>query len=155
MLLVGYCYGIRISIQAAANNRRFRSYGWAKKEPLVQAKLTETSGLALAYRMRRAEKKGVTLRRMILSSFPRDSLEMLIDKFLFAAGQAEGMLTVTERGTECLAPNSIAQYQPPRLRSRPHEKENDASGHSRDDRAFAVRSLPLGSSSDHGTARHS
>ena len=62
------------------------------------------------YRMRRAEKKGVTLRQMILSSLPRDSLEMLIDEFLFAAGQAEGMLTVTERGTECLAPNSIAQY---------------------------------------------
>lgn len=48
---------------------------------------------------------------MILSSLPRDPLEMLIDEFLFAAGQTEGMLTVTERGTECMAPNSIAQYR--------------------------------------------
>jgi hypothetical protein len=47
---------------------------------------------------------------MILSSLPRDPLEMLIDEFLFAAGQTEGMLTVTERGIECLAPNSVAEY---------------------------------------------
>jgi hypothetical protein len=47
---------------------------------------------------------------MILSSLPRDPLEMRIDEFPFAAGRTEGMLTVTDRGTECLAPNSIAQY---------------------------------------------
>jgi hypothetical protein len=47
---------------------------------------------------------------MILSSLARDGLEMQIDEFLFAAAQTEGMLTVTARGTECLAPNSIAQY---------------------------------------------
>ncbi|WP_024582790.1 hypothetical protein [Bradyrhizobium sp. OHSU_III] len=48
---------------------------------------------------------------MILSSLPRDRLEMLIDEFLFAAGRTDGMLTVTERGTECLAPNSVAEYR--------------------------------------------
>jgi hypothetical protein len=47
---------------------------------------------------------------MILSSLPCNPLEMLIDEFLFAAGRTDGMLTVTERGMECLAPNSIAQY---------------------------------------------
>jgi hypothetical protein len=34
---------------------------------------------------------------------------MLIDEFLFAAGQTEGLLTVTERGIECPAPNSVSQ----------------------------------------------
>ena len=93
------------------HNRRFRSYGWGEREPLVRTKLAEVSGPALAYRMRRAEKKNVTLRQMILSSLPRDPLEMMIDEFIFAAGQTDGMLTVTERGTECLAPNSIWQYR--------------------------------------------
>ena len=104
-------YGANFDFRRRPNNRRFRSYGWAEREPLVRAKLADASGPALAYRIRRAEKKGVTLRQMILSSLPRDRLEMLIDDFLFAAGQTEGMLTVTERGTECLAPNSIAQYR--------------------------------------------
>jgi hypothetical protein len=74
-------------------------------------KLAEVSGPALAYQKRRAEKKNVTLRQMILSSLPRDPLEMLIDEFLFAAGQTEGMLTVTERGIECLAPHSVTEYR--------------------------------------------
>ena len=37
---------------------------------------------------------------------------MLIDEFLFAAEQTEGMLTVTERGIERLAPNSVSQNRP-------------------------------------------
>jgi hypothetical protein len=93
------------------HNRRFRSYGWTERAPLVGTKLAEVSGPALAYKMRRAGKKNVTVRQMILSSLPRDPLEMLIDEFLFAAGQTEGMLTVTERGIECLAPNSVAEYR--------------------------------------------
>lgn len=104
-------YGADFDFKRRPNNRRFRSYGWTEREPLVREKLAETSGPALEYRRRRAEKKSVTLRQMILSSLPRDELEMLIDEFLFAAGRTEAMLTVTERGTECLAPNSIEQYR--------------------------------------------
>jgi hypothetical protein len=103
-------YGADFDFTQRPHNRRFRSYGWTEREPLVRTKLAEFSGPALAYRIRRAEKKNVTLRQMILSSLPRDPLEMLIDEFLFAAGQTEGMLTVTERGIECLAPNSVAEY---------------------------------------------
>ncbi|MBN8990633.1 MAG: hypothetical protein J0H42_20510 [Rhizobiales bacterium] len=104
-------YAADFDFKRRPNNRRFRSYGWAEREPLVRAKLGEASGSALEYRRRRAEKKSVTLRQMILSSLPRDRLEMLIDEFLFAAGRTDGMLTVTERGTECLAPNSVAEYR--------------------------------------------
>lgn len=104
-------YAADFDFKRRPNNRRFRSYGWAEREPLVRAKLGEASGPALEYRRRRAEKKSVTLRQMILSSLPRDRLEMLIDEFLFAAGRTDGMLTVTERGTECLAPNSVAEYR--------------------------------------------
>jgi hypothetical protein len=103
-------YGADFDFRRRPNNRRFRSYGWTEREPLVRAKLAETGAAALAYKARRAEKKGVTLRQTILSSLPRDRLETLIDKFLFAAGQTDAMLTVTARGMECLAPNSIAQY---------------------------------------------
>lgn len=103
-------YGADFDFRRRPNNRRFRSYGWAERETLVRAKFAEGSGPALAYIRRRAEKKNVTVRQLILSSLPRDGLEMLIDEFLFAAGQAGGMLTVTERGTECFAPNSIAEY---------------------------------------------
>jgi hypothetical protein len=103
-------YGADFDFTQRPHNRRLRSYGWAQREPLVRTKLAEVSGPALAYGMRRAEKKNVTLRQMILSSLPRDPLEMLIDEFLFAAGQTEGMLTVTERGIECLGPNSVAEY---------------------------------------------
>jgi hypothetical protein len=104
-------YGADFDFTQRPHNRRFRSYGWTEREPLVRTKLAEFSGPALAYRIRRAEKKNVTLRQMILSSLPRDPLEMLIDEFLFAAGQTEGMLTVTGRGIECLAPNSVAEYR--------------------------------------------
>jgi hypothetical protein len=104
-------YGADFDFTQRPHNRRFRSYGWAEREPLVRAKLAEVSGPALEYKRRRAEKKNVTLRQMILSSLPRDPLEMLIDEFLFAAGQTEGMLTVTGRGIECLAPNSVAEYR--------------------------------------------
>lgn len=104
-------YGADFDFTRRPHNRRFRSYGWAEREPLVRTKLAEAKGPALAYKRRRAEKKNVTLRQMILSSLPRDPLEMLIDEFLFAAGQTEGMLTVTERGIECLAPNSVTEYR--------------------------------------------
>jgi hypothetical protein len=60
--------------------------------------LSADCSIAGAYRRRRPEKKNVTLRQMILSSLPRDRLEMLIDEFLFAAGQTEGTLTKTARG---------------------------------------------------------
>jgi hypothetical protein len=103
-------YGADFDFTQRPHNRRFRSYGWAEREQLVRTKLADVSGPALAYRRRRAEKKNVTLRQMILSSLPRDPLETLIDEYLFAAGQTEGMLTVTDRGIECLAPNSVAQY---------------------------------------------
>lgn len=104
-------YGADFDFSRRPNNRRFRSYGWTEREPLVRAKLAEASASALDYKRRRAEKNNVTLRQMILTSLPRDPLEVLIDEFLRASGQAEGMLTVTERGTECLAPHSIAQYR--------------------------------------------
>jgi hypothetical protein len=103
-------YGADFDFTQRPHNRRFRSYGWPEREPLVRTKLADVSGPALAYRRRRAENKNVTVRQMILSSLPRDPLEMLIDEFLFAAGQTEGMLTVTERGIECLAPNSVERY---------------------------------------------
>jgi hypothetical protein len=104
-------YGADFDFTQRPHNRRFRSYGWPEREPLVRTKLADVSGPALAYRRRRAENKNVTVRQMILSSLPRDPLERLIDEFLFAAGQTEGMLTVTERGIECLAPNSVAEYR--------------------------------------------
>jgi hypothetical protein len=103
-------YGADFDFTQRPNNRRFRSYGWDEREPLVRAKLAEASAPALGYKRRRAEKKGVTVRQTILSSLPRDPLEMLIDEFLFAFGRTDAMLTVTERGMECLAPNSIALY---------------------------------------------
>lgn len=103
-------YGEDFDFRLRPNNRRFRSYGWAEREPLVQAKLAEASAPALAYKRQKAEKKGVTLRQMILPTLPRDPLETLIDEFLLFAGKTEGMLTITDRGTECLAPNSIERY---------------------------------------------
>jgi hypothetical protein len=109
------------------HNRRFRSYGWAEREHSVRVKLSEAGTPALAYKKRRAERKGVTQSQMILSSLTRDRLEMLIDEFLFAAGQTEGMLKVTERGTECLPPNSIT-LSPSRLRGRAHEEEDPRYG---------------------------
>jgi hypothetical protein len=103
-------YGADFDFRRRPNNRRFRSYGWTKCEPMVSAKLVETGAAALAYKARRAEKMGVTLRQAIMASLPRDGLETMIDEFLFAAGHTDGMLTVTERGTECMAPYSVAQY---------------------------------------------
>jgi hypothetical protein len=103
-------YGADFDFRRRPNNRRLRSYRWAEREPSVRVKLSEAGTPALAYKKRRAERKGVTLSQMILSSLTRDRLEMLIDEFLFAAVQTEGMLKVTERGTECLLPNSITQY---------------------------------------------
>jgi hypothetical protein len=103
-------YGQDFDFRRRPNNRRFRSYRWAEQEPLVQAKLAETSAPALEYKRRQAEKKGGTVRQAILSTLVRDPLETLIDDFLTFSGETDAMLTVTERGIECLPPYSIERY---------------------------------------------
>lgn len=103
-------YGADFDFRHRPHNRRFRSYAWLKNKPSVNAVLEGAKDKAVASVKQTAKKYNVTLRQIILASLPRDETETAIDEFLFASGELERIVTVTDRGSECLPPYSVAQY---------------------------------------------
>ena len=93
------------------NNRRIRVYGMEEKKALVEAKILGLSEASLAYEMRKADKKGLTLTQSICSKLPRDRFEILIDTFLQSAGELEAMLVPTNEGLVCRDLNRWDEFQ--------------------------------------------
>jgi hypothetical protein len=94
------------------NNRRIRVYGMAEeKRSLVEAKILGLSEAALAYEIRKADRKGPTLTQAICSKLPRDRFEILIDNFLQSAGELDAMLVPTNEGLVCKDLNRWKEFQ--------------------------------------------
>jgi hypothetical protein len=93
------------------NNRRSRVYGMEEKKVLVEAKILGLSEAAMAYEIRKADRKGLTLTQSICSKLPRDRFEILIDTFLQSAGELEAMLVPTNEGLACKDLNRWKEFQ--------------------------------------------
>jgi hypothetical protein len=82
-----------------------------ENKALVEAKILGLSEASLAYEMRKADRKGLTLTQSICSKLPRDRFEILIDTFLQSAGELEAMLVPTNEGLVCRDLNRWDEFQ--------------------------------------------
>jgi hypothetical protein len=82
-----------------------------EKKVLVAAKILDLSEATLAYEIRKADRKGLTLTQSICSKLPKDRFEILIDTFLQSAGELDAMLVPTNEGLVCRDLNRWKEFQ--------------------------------------------